>query len=141
MPAVARRTAIVVAAPRRSKSSNSKLEKLTKHYESARRHLREMSDETEQTVITVAVPAALGLLKAKGTELPTFGGFNPLLVWGAGLAIAGPKLIGGRWGKRIGAGGVGMLAAAAHTSGATGTFRVSGDEIGYDEIGADDDDD
>ena len=101
---------------------------------------REQVAEAEEAVITVGTPAVIGLLNANGTKLPTFGGFDAMLVWGAPLAILAPKIVGGRWGRRLSAAGVGMCAVAANRAAEKGTFKVGGDEIGADEIGSDDDD-
>lgn len=129
---------------RRSSGGGKKLEKLEKRLASVSRKAREMSTDAESGLITVGVPAVLGMLQAKGTTLPSFGGFHPMLVWGAPLALLAPRFVGGRWGKRLGAAGVGMLACAGNRAGATGTFKVAGDEIGADdddEVSGDDDDD
>jgi hypothetical protein len=132
------------ATPAARRSSNRKFEKLEERLKSVGRKAKEVSQETEEAVITVGVPAVLGLLKANGTNLPTYGKYDPLLIWGAPLALLAPKFIGGRMGRRISAAGVGMLSVAAHGAAQRGSFSVSGDEIGYDEddeIGADDEDD
>lgn len=97
---------------------------------------REQASEAEEAVITVGTPAVIGLLKANGTNLPTFGGFDAMLVWGAPLALLAPKIVGGRWGRRLSAAGVGMVAVAANRAAEKGTFKV-----GADEIAGDDDDD
>jgi hypothetical protein len=136
----ARNAIVLRSAPVARRSGPSpKLQKLEARLASVARRARDISSETESAMITVGVPAVLGLLRANGTVLPSFGGFHPLLVWGAPLALAGDKMIGGSWGRRVRAAGIGMLACAANDAGHRGTFKVAGDEIGASEIGADDD--
>jgi hypothetical protein len=134
---------------RRSASISKKIEKAEARLKQVAAKARTVGEQTESAVITIGVPAVLGLLKANGTTLPTFGGFNPLLLWGAPLALLGSSVVGGKMGKRLTAAGVGMLAVASHSAAESGTFKSGGDEIGGteyeigaadDEIGADDDD-
>jgi len=108
------------------------------------RKTRDIASTQEEMLITVGVPAALGFARASGHVLPSFAGFHPMLVWGLPLALLSERVIGGSWGKRGRAAGVGMLACAANDAAHRGTLKVesAGDEIaGDDEIGADDDDD
>lgn len=125
--------------------NSKKLQKLEERSKSIMRRAKEQAYEAEEALITIGTPAVVGLLEANGTKLPTFGGFDPMLVWGAPLALLAPKIIGGRWGMRFSAAGVGMCSVAANNAAKKGTFKVAGDEdeIGADddEIGADDDDD
>jgi hypothetical protein len=80
----------------------------------------------EGQLATIGAPLVVGLLKARGTALPSIGGFDPNLVWGLGLAILGSKL-GGNLGQHAKNGGVGLLAVAAGRAGETGSVRTEGD--------------
>ena len=136
--ASAPRTAIVVSQPaskpvRRGSSNNAKADKLEKRLQAANRAKREVTEETEDAVLTVLAPAGVGLLKANGTELPTFGKFDPMLVWGAPLALFSGSVIGGKMGRRLRAAGVGLLAVAANSAATKGSFRVEGDSIEGDD--------
>lgn len=126
---------------RRSGGGSRRFEKLEKRLQAVGRRARDAASNAEEAAITVATPAVFGLMQANGTVLPTVGNFDPYLVIGLPLALGGPKLIGGKWGKRAGAAGIGLLAVAANRAAQQGTFRTAGDEIGGEEIGADDDDD
>lgn len=120
------------------------MRKLEARLQSAARKGRDLASANEDMIFSVAVPAVLGLARSKGKVLPTVGGYHPMLVWGLPLALLGERTIGGKWGKRARAAGIGMLACAANDAGHRGTLKVAGDEIGADdddEIGADDDDD
>jgi hypothetical protein len=134
-----RSSAIVVrsSVPARRAGPSPRLAKLESRLASVARRARDVSTETEAAIITVGVPTVMGLLASKGTFLPTFGGFHPMLVWGAPMALLGEKAFGGTWGKRVKAAGIGLLACAGNRAGATGSFKVEGDE----ETGADGDDD
>lgn len=80
----------------------------------------------EGQLATVGAPFLVGLMKARGTSLPTVGGFDPNLVWGLGLALLGGKL-GGSFGQHAKNGGIGLLAVAAGRAGEVGTMRTEGD--------------
>lgn len=80
----------------------------------------------EGQLATIGAPLLVGLLKARGTSLPTFGGFDPNLTWGLALALLGGK-IGGSLGQHAKNGGVGLLAVAAGRAGETGSVRTEGD--------------
>jgi hypothetical protein len=80
----------------------------------------------EGQLATIGAPLVVGLLKARGTSLPTLGGFDANLVWGLGLALLGSKL-GGSLGQHAKNGGVGLLAVAAGRAGETGSVRTEGD--------------
>lgn len=84
--------------------------------------------EQEEAAIAIGAPLVLGLLEARGTRLPTVGGIDPAIVWGAALALLGPKALKGKNGKRIAAAGVGLLSSAARDSGKRGSLKVGEDE-------------
>jgi hypothetical protein len=80
----------------------------------------------EGQLATIGAPLVVGLLKARGTSLPTVAGFDSNFIWGLGLALAGPR-IGGAMGKHAANAGVGLLAVAASRAGETGTLKTEGD--------------
>lgn len=86
----------------------------------------------EGQLATIGAPLVVGLLKARGTALPTVGGFDANLVWGLGLALLGSKL-GGSMGQHAKNGGIGLLAVAAGRAGETGSVRTEGDFDGDDD--------
>jgi hypothetical protein len=86
----------------------------------------------EGQLATVGAPLLVGLLKARGTNLPTVGGFDPNLVWGLAGALLGGK-VGGSIGQHIKNGGIGLLAVAAGRAGETGSVRTEGDFDGDDD--------
>ena len=89
---------------------------------------RRESTGMEKHLYTVGAPLAVGLLKARGTSLPTIGGFDSNLTWGLALALLGPRIGSGSFGRGLEAAGVGLLAVAASRAGETGTMRTEGEE-------------
>lgn len=77
--------------------------------------------------------AALGFAEQKQMNIPTVGGFDPALVWGAGLGFLLPMLMKGK-GKGIvrtaRALGIGVGCVGVHRSIVRGSAKVSGDDDG-----------
>lgn len=140
---MARRSSLAVRsyAPARRSGPSPKLKAMEARVASIARKTRDVATANEEMLITVGVPAALGFARASGHVLPTFANFHPLLVWGLPMALLGEKVVGGAWGKRVRAAGVGMLACASNDAAHRGTLKVEGDDIAGDEIAGDDDDD
>lgn len=93
-------------------------------------------EQQEEAAIAVGAALLVGVLENRGTRLPTFMGLDPNLVWGAALALGGPRVMRGKNGKRLEAAGVGLLSCAAKDAAVRGSIKV-----GAEEIGDDDDDD
>lgn len=120
-------------APRRAPSvSKSKYEALESRLVRAGQKTRAVASKRENGIIAIGAGVALGVMAKKGKNLPTVGGIDPALLYGAALFIAGPELLKGKNGERLGALGQGMLTVAAFNVPQRG-IKVAGDD--------DDDDD
>jgi hypothetical protein len=121
------RSSLALRSSGSSKKSgpSPRLVKLESRLASVSRRARDVSTDTELAIITVGAPAVLGIMASKDTYLPTIGGYHPMLVWGAPMALLGEKALGGVWGKRVKAAGLGLLACAANRAGATGSFKTT----------------
>jgi hypothetical protein len=145
----------VNVAPRRKAPgvSSKKHEAIRARLASLRKRATAVDTDTKAALVSIGVPAVVAMLGKKhkdgtpGFKLPTFAGVNPNLLWGAALALGGPRIIKGENGKLIAAAGVGLAAVGASESATAGTVltaaakkkktTVGDDEIGDDEIGDD----
>lgn len=127
-----------------SVTQSSAYRKLQARLKSTTTRQAQRASKAEDALYAVAAPAIVGVMAANDVNLPSFGGFDPLLVWGAVGGLLGPMLVGGKLGERVGSAGIGLLAVAAHQAAKTGSFRpdaavksgpktAAGDEIGYDD--------
>lgn len=84
--------------------------------------------QQEEAAISVGTALLAGVMQSRGTILPTFMNLDPNLVWGAGLALLGPRVMKGKNGARLEAAGVGLLSVAAHSAAVRGTVKIGEDD-------------
>lgn len=129
--APAPRSAIVVAAPSRAlparAKTNTRAIKAEERLRSLGRRARVEAERNETAIIAVGSALGFAMLNQK-VKLPTVMNIDPKIVYGLGLALAGPRLLGGKNGARVEAAGVGLLSAAASAGVERGTFKVAGDD-------------
>jgi hypothetical protein len=83
--------------------------------------------QLQSNVIASAAAAyALGYAKKNGMKLPTIGGIEPAILYGAILAYAGPKVAKGRNGQLVQAAGAGLLTVGAYQYARSGTTKLEG---------------
>jgi hypothetical protein len=108
---------------RRSSSGSRKLQKAEQTIKRLRQRNKEEREFGNEELASVAGPFLVGMMKAKGTELPSIGGMDPELVWGLALGMFGRRIASGDIGQYLQGAGVGLLACAARRAGEVGHMR------------------
>ena len=113
----------VGSAPRRSSAGSAKLRKADETIKRLRARNRKERDFGPEEMASIAGPFVVGLMRSNGTNLPSFGDFDPELVWGLGLGLLGRRIASGELGQYLQGAGVGLLACAARRAGEVGHMR------------------
>jgi hypothetical protein len=146
--AIVLRTQSTPARRRSSPKTSKKHEALKRRLSALRKRAGgAINSNTTQQLVTVGTPVALQLLKARGIELPTLGGINPMLMYGALFTLVAPTVFKGETGRYLVSAGLGMAAVGASQAAEAGSVMVAGgkksrskvgdDELGDDELGDD----
>lgn len=84
------------------------------------------------TVLSLGGAAALAVAEQRGVALPTLGGIDPAVLYGAALAFGAPMALKGKSGAALASVGEGVLCVGLHRSIVRGSVKVEGDDdFGY----------
>jgi hypothetical protein len=92
--------------------------------------------QQKNDLIAVGAAAALGYAEKPNEstgkphfELPTFGGYDPAVLWGIGLGFVAPRIPGLKaYTRSARAAGIGLLCVGVNRSVARGSAKVSGED-------------
>lgn len=138
MASSARKKKTAIATVR--KGPNPQIVKLKTRLAAASKRASSAAKDKESGLIAIGAAAGLAMLEKRNTKLPTVMGLDPAFTLGAVLFLGGPKIAGGKNGKRLESAGEGLLAVAANRSILRGSLKVAGEDDDDDDEDEDEDD-
>lgn len=90
--------------------------------------------KAKSQIAVAAGGGLLGALESRGVALPTVGGVDPALLWGAALAFGFPMVVKGEMGALGSLAGAGVLSVGAYRA-ISGMAATAGDDDAEDDYG------
>lgn len=120
-----------IAVRRAPSVPKSKYENIVRLQSSAKKRAKEMASERIGIIVAAGAGAAIGLAEKKGTALPTVGGIQPTILYGAILAFVVPEMTKGKLGRMSAEAGAGLLTLGAYKLATGAPLRVGEDDEAY----------